>query len=351
MAEMNRQTTESAAVRMAVLGCGNWAHRTHIPYLLSRKDVSVVAICDMSDAVLARAAQAGTLSTAQVFTDPNEMFRESGLDAVVISTPHSSHFRYVKRALECNLHVLVDKPLACTFLQARILVELAERRDRALQVVTQRRFSDGYVYLRQAIASGALGRIRLVDCVLVQEIKPDFRGSWRSVPAENCGGITADSGYHIVDVVEWICGLKPVRVRASMNSAGHGADDVAAVTVEFEHGALATFSIFRGAPLAFGKEDVYVYGQNGMLHFSAEKVSGIRRSQLLHLDGNGVVTSCTSDLRPANGWEPMAEFLTAIQQNGTLSCSGRSNLTTVETITLAYASARQDGKWLAFSHP
>src|SRR5207244_2599864 len=71
---------------------------------------------------------------ARPTTDVNTIFEDASIDAVYVSTPVSTHFQLVKRALESGKHVLVEKPLATTVEQAEALAALALAKSLTLMV-------------------------------------------------------------------------------------------------------------------------------------------------------------------------------------------------------------------------
>jgi predicted dehydrogenase len=61
-----------------------------------------------------------------VYTDYRAMIQAGGLDAVVVSTPDDLHYPMTMRALDAGLHVLCEKPMALTLVQAQEMYECAE---------------------------------------------------------------------------------------------------------------------------------------------------------------------------------------------------------------------------------
>ncbi|MGI9473743.1 MAG: Gfo/Idh/MocA family protein, partial [Rubripirellula sp.] len=81
------------------------------------------------------------------------------VDAVVIATPTASHYELTMKALEHDLHVFVEKPLAKTTAECRELVDVAARRNRTLFVGHVFLHSSPVTKLREMIESDELGAI------------------------------------------------------------------------------------------------------------------------------------------------------------------------------------------------
>jgi len=279
------------------------------------------------------------------------MLDQVQLEAVVISTPHSMHYEQAKHCIEHNLHVLVDKPLACSFGEAKELVELAEQKDRVLVVANQRRYGDACQYMFEIIRSGQLGGLRAIQCLLGQSIRADFFSGWRSDPSMNCGGILMDSGYHLLDTLLWICGLSPKRVWAELSNDNLMADRYCSMLIEFRDNVMATATILRGAPLDSEQEAMVFYGTEGAMTYCFSKLAGKESAYLAHLDAKGVILMNNTAIPKPKGWEPTADFLDAVQLGRPPVSSGHSNLPTVALIEAAYRSGRTHNIETLEEHP
>ena len=104
-------------VRIAVVGTGWWATYTHIPALLERSEVELVALCDRSLEKVHRAAE--VYKVPRFYTDWRKMFENEVLDGVVVATSQAAHYEVAKAALELNRHVLMEKPMVLETTESR----------------------------------------------------------------------------------------------------------------------------------------------------------------------------------------------------------------------------------------
>jgi predicted dehydrogenase len=93
---------------------------------------------------------------AELLDDPN-------LQAVIIATPTASHYDLCRQALLSGKHVLVEKPLALTSIQARELASMAHSRGLTLQTDYTWTFSPGLARARQVVEQGWLGDLRHIQ--------------------------------------------------------------------------------------------------------------------------------------------------------------------------------------------
>ena len=116
-------------VRAGFIGAGSWAAMAHLPAISKRDEVEIVAICRKGDALLMKlAAQYG----ASVATENYEDVTNLGLDIVVVSSPTGLHHEHAKAALNSGAHVLCEKPMTITAVDAWDLVDTAKKNNREL---------------------------------------------------------------------------------------------------------------------------------------------------------------------------------------------------------------------------
>jgi len=188
------------------------------------------------------------------------------------------------------------------------LIARAEEKGRHLAVAYQRHLEGPYVYLRDLVQSGALGRILMVSAYQAQSWLEGTAGSWRQDPSLSCGGQLNDSGSHLLDVVLWVTGLQPQEVTATIDNRGTRVDIDSAVTVRFDGGALATFVVVGSAhgSNTYGVwEDISIHGDNGTALYRNGKL-------LVARDGSRDLIEVPVDQLPADG-DPDRDFIDLVQ--------------------------------------
>jgi predicted dehydrogenase len=211
-------------LRVAVVGAGRLGG-FHARKLAASPEVELLAVVDPLPAARNRlAAECHTRALA----DYGSLFDE--LDAAVIAAPTRLHHKLAVNFLRRGIHLLVEKPLACTLAEAEELVELARRHGAVLQVGHVERFNPAF-----AAAGSQVGDPKYVEAVRAGGF------SFRSTDV----GVVLDLMIHDIDLVLSMVGSPLRKVEALGLSVLGGHEDVANARLEFESGCVATLSASR----------------------------------------------------------------------------------------------------------
>ncbi len=189
----------------------------HIEALRRLPNVEVVALCEVNQELAdAKAAQLG-IPKGYTFED---MLKVEEIQAVHICTPNFLHYSQSKAALEAGKHVVCEKPLAKDLAEAKELVEIANQSGLVNAVHFNLRYYPMVRQMKAARESGELGEIFTVLGSYLQDwlyyntdynwrLEPDKSGDSRAI---------ADIGSHLMDIIEYITGLKTTQVMADFNT-------------------------------------------------------------------------------------------------------------------------------------
>lgn len=223
-------------LKWLLVGAGDIAGKRVAPALAASGEL--VAVCDI---VRERAEQtAGQFGAREVYSDLEEALAGTSAEAVYLATPVFLHARQAREVLESGRHVLVEKPLALNAADALQAVEASRANPKlAAGCAYYRRLSARYVHARRMIESGEFGRIVLVRLLYSAWFNPEPNDPkfWRVIPARSGGGVLADMGSHMFDVLIGLLG-PPVRVRAETKTRvqPYEAEDSAVVQLELRDG-------------------------------------------------------------------------------------------------------------------
>jgi predicted dehydrogenase len=146
------------------------------------------------------------------------------VDGVVIATPAPSHFDLTKRALEAGKDVLVEKPLTVAGADSKRLTELAAKTGRILQVGHIFLYDPASLWLRDAVAAGEFGRVKL--------LRGNFSGFKRP---RSDGGVSFADAIHFAALFDFILGRHPQRVTGHLaDFFGRGMDDQSLIMLEYD---------------------------------------------------------------------------------------------------------------------
>jgi predicted dehydrogenase len=265
-------------IRFLVIGVGGMG-REHIRRLLQVPEVEILALADPSAAAIEQVKERfPELANVSVYTDYREAISQANIDAAVIVSPHSMHLEQGMACLDGGLHVLMEKPFVDGSENAERIIARAASLNKHLAVAYQRHLMGPYIYIRDLIRNGELGKISYICAYQAQNWLQGTTGSWRQNPALSCGGQLNDSGSHLLDIVLWVTGLEPESVSAVIDNRGSQVDIDSAVTVRFREGAIATFNVVGSASIEW-HEDVSIHGDKGTVLYRNNKIYVAKEGQ------------------------------------------------------------------------
>jgi predicted dehydrogenase len=257
-------------IRVGIIGTGGISH-WHGRQLLETGEADIVAIADTSKESRDKFVSRFGLDDVRQFDNHEAMLDGAELDAVVICSPHTLHFKHATDALHKGCHVLIEKPMTCTSQEAEQLLRMSEKAGKVLQVSYQRHFQPSFLYIKQAIESGAIGNLTSITASLYQDWKQLSNGTWRQVPSLSGGGMLMDSGSHIVDVLLWTTGLTPVEVKPVLHWQGAPVEIDSFTAIRFAEGPVAALNIVGFAPCW---HETYVFcGDEGGIFYDNGKIT------------------------------------------------------------------------------
>ena len=227
-------------VRLAFIGAGGNA-RAHIRAVHGYPDADVVALCDTSEQALTDAAsRIPEIADLPRFTNYEAMIAAVHPDGVIISIPHTLHYRVAAYALEHGVSVQVEKPMTCNPEDARRLIDLRDRTGLVLSVGYQRHYQGVWRWVQQLVGGGELGPLHFIEAWQCQNW--GGRG-WRGVPELSGGGQLNDSGSHLCDIILWASGIRPSEVFAFQEKRGLQVDRLSAISFRFPGPGVGTIAI------------------------------------------------------------------------------------------------------------
>jgi predicted dehydrogenase len=152
------------AIRLAIVGAGDVAHRHYLPALRSMgAELDLVAFVDPRGAAGERAVAANRDAWPAVVTVPSiEHLAALRTEAVVNLTPAPMHGETNGRLLDAGLHVYTEKPIAQTVAEADALIELARAKSLTFLAAPASAVTRRVQWLRDLVDSGAHGRPTLL---------------------------------------------------------------------------------------------------------------------------------------------------------------------------------------------
>jgi len=223
------------SLTVAVVGVGYWGPNI-IRNLNELPAVKTIVACDLDSPRLELIRRRFPSVTAT--TEFDGLLSDPAVDACIIATPISTHYRLAAAALLAGKHVMVEKPLAASSEQAMSLIELAEREGRVLMSGHTFLYSPPVIMIRSLIASGELGEIYFIS---TSRVNLGLHQSDASV--------VWDLGPHDFSILRHWLDSTPVRVSAlARGCIIPSVPDVAFVELEYDSGTVAHVELSWLAP-------------------------------------------------------------------------------------------------------
>ncbi len=267
-----------ARARVGIIGSGWWATHAHLPSLTTYADAEVVGLADL-DGERARIT-ADAFGVPNAFSDHMELLALEP-DAVIVVTPHHTHYRLVKDALLAGADVMVEKPMVLDPVEARELVDLAASQDLHLHIGYPFPFTRHSQLLRSMIQAGELGDILLTSTNFATIVHDFYQGNteifgeihegalW-APGTETYSKVAKGGGQlytqvtHASSHVFFLTGLRPAKVAAFQGSRDTEVDEWDAISFQTETGSAGTVastgSVGRGSPTVEGSA---IFGTKG----------------------------------------------------------------------------------------
>jgi predicted dehydrogenase len=250
-----------SALGVGVIGLG--VGEQHARAFAAHPDCRLQAICDFDAAKLETVG--ARLPPARRYSRAEELIDDPDVQIVSIASNDDHHAAQILRALRLGKHVFCEKPLCLAESELREIVGAWRAAGGArLSTNTVLRRSPRFRWARAAIGEGRLGRVFCIEADYVYGRLQKLTSSWRGqIPGYS---VMLGGGIHMIDLVLWLSGERPVEVFAHssrLGSTGTGFDgvDLVLAQLRFESGMLARI----GANFA----SVYAHHHRLVVHGSA----------------------------------------------------------------------------------
>lgn len=257
-------------ITLGVVGCGRIAQAAHLPAIAKARNVRLVAVSDQS---VRLATAVGARYGVASFTSTEELLRQD-LDAVLVAVPDRFHLTVGLQAIAAGKHVLMEKPLATTSVDAIRLVEAAAARGVTLQTGTMERHDPGVEFAKanldqigpilsmvtwyRVMTASRAEILRTLFPVIVED--EQVRAAEEVRKADAASYRLATHGAHVFDLLRHLGGdLAWVSAHTASRGGDHAWHGTAGLR---DGGGLASFEIAAGVHSEWA-EGADLYGELG----------------------------------------------------------------------------------------
>lgn len=246
-----------SVLRIGVLSTADIARKKVIPGMQKAARVQVVAIASR-DAARARSV-ADELGIATAHASYEALLADPEIDAVYVPLPNHLHAEWSIAAARAGKHVLCEKPLAMTAVDAKAMVDAFRDEGRRLMEAFMYRHHPSWKAVQEIVSSGRIGRLTAIQSWF--SYFNDDPTNIRNI-REAGGGALFDVGCYAVNLSRMLFGAEPTRIEASITrDPTTGVDVLTSAIMEFGAG-VATFTCSTRVE---DDQRVHVYGTDGRI--------------------------------------------------------------------------------------
>jgi len=227
-------------LKVGIIGGGWVATARYLPAFKRDRRARVTALLDTNADVARRVARRHRV--AGVFTDI-EKFLALPLDAVVITTPPTTHAALARAALEAGKHVLLEKPMTLTADEGKELDLLAQSRGKLLCPAYSFLFSRSLVKADAVLRSGAAGEVRAALGLQMSSYRRRLPDWYPDLP----GGLAFDEAPHLLYLMQHFLG--ELTLEAAWQRGPDTAHEITEARLSGEHGS-GYLNMWLGAPFS-----------------------------------------------------------------------------------------------------
>ena len=180
-------------------------------------------------------------NVAKVYDEIDDIFRDENVDIVYITSPHNTHFKFMRQALENGKNIFVEKSVTLNSRELDEMISLAKEKNLILAEAMTIWHMPLYKKLWKIIESGELGKVQIITM--------NF-GSFKEYNMNNrffnmnlAGGAMLDIGVYALSVVRSFMSEKPTEILSQWKPSPTGSDEQATILLKNSLGQMATAAL------------------------------------------------------------------------------------------------------------
>ena len=340
-------------IRYALIGCGRIAPNHIGAYKNNQDDLALCAVCDpipeRMEEILSPLDERER-KLVRRYTDYREMLEKEKPQLCVVATESGKHAQIGMDVLRAGANVIIEKPIALSMQDARMLIAEAEARGLKLCACHQNRFNKSIQKIRSAVEEKRFGRLLHGAAHIRWNRGPSYyrQASWRGTWAQD-GGALMNQCIHNIDLLRWMMGDEVTEVMAYTDNLEHDyiqAEDLGMALVKFASGA---YGIIEGTTNIYPhnlEETLYLFGQDGTVKAGGKSVNMIEEWDFRDGRGDPAVIKQQFGENPPNvygyGHTPLyQDVIDAIRSNRAPYVDGYAGMRALELVLAIYKSAAE----------
>lgn len=324
--------------KIAVIGLGGAAQLIHIPNLLKFSNLEISAVAEINKSRLNSVADKFNIKNR--FSNYEDLLENSESDAVIIATPTSTHKDVALAALKAKKHILVEKPLARTFLEAKPIIEAGKKLKRIVMVGMNLRYRPDAMILKSLITAGEIGDPFYIKCGWIK--RQSSKGKWFTKAEESGGGVIIDLGILLLDLSLWLMDYPEVQT-VSAQRYYHNLRNVEDTFISFircNGNSIINTEASWSLPVENDKFYLNIYGTKGTASLNPFRISKRIDDQVIDL--TPAQSESSLDLFRKSYQNELKSFIGAVKGLNPAFSTGDEALQRMKVVEAMYKSASEN---------
>lgn len=318
-------------LRFGILSCEHMHAAGYVAALKRLQDVEVLGIAE-EDQI--RGVEFAQRYGIRYYKDYHDLLKED-IDVVIVCSANAKHAAMTVDAAEAKKHVIVEKPIATSIEDARLMIDKCKENGVKLMVAFPVRYVPAVVRAKEIIDSGRIG-----DIVAINGTNHgSMPGGWFIDKKLSGGGAVMDHTVHVVDLMHWMLKSDIKEVYAKIGTLLHDipVEDCGLLSMEFENGVYATLDTSWSRPESYptwGDVTMEIIGTKGTINVDAFAQHGF-------LYSNDMRYSRYVDWGDDMNYLMLRDFVRCIQEDSEPPVTGEDGLFALKVALMAYDSAQK----------
>ena len=221
----------------AVIGCGVIAGQ--MAEGLKRMGRTLYSVANRTHAKAVKFA--GKYDIPKVYDRIDDVFADPAVDIIYITTPHNTHYRFMKKALESGKHIFVEKAITLNSRELREMMDLAEKKGLLIGEAMTIWHMPLYKKLWEITASGQLGRVQIMTLNFGSFKEYDMTNRFFNM--DLAGGALLDIGVYALSLARSFMDEMPDEISSQWQPSPTGSDEMATILLKNKRGQMAAVAL------------------------------------------------------------------------------------------------------------
>lgn len=177
----------------------------------------------------------------KVYDQIDEVFEDEAVDIIYITSPHNTHYEFMKKALEHGKHILVEKSITLNSRELDEMIALAAEKKLVLAEAMTIWHMPIYKKLWEIVESGQLGKVQIIT-MNFGSFK-EYNMSNRFFNMNLAGGAMLDIGVYALSIVRSFMEEKPEDIVSQWKASPTGSDEQATILLKNKQEQMATVAL------------------------------------------------------------------------------------------------------------